>query len=82
MAKIKRERGDRDAWICACGNVPSGDGFYPCNAAGNEVEPVEGAWDGVLYVCNGCGRIIDQNTLEIIGRGVPPHKLEQAMAAN
>ena len=36
---------------------------------GNEVEPVAG-WDN-LYVCARCGRIINQDTLEVIGRN--PH---------
>ncbi len=78
MAKIKHERGNPEAWICKCGNTPCGDGFYACNADGREVEPVEGQWGGNLYVCNGCGLIIDFKTLEIVGQGVPPHLLDEA----
>jgi hypothetical protein len=63
---ITEEAGHRDAWICICGNMPHCDGFYPCDKTGNEVEPVTG-WSG-LYVCNGCGRIIKQDSLEVIGR--------------
>ena len=76
MAKIKHDSGDPDAWVCHCGNTPCGDGFYSCDRNGREVEPVEGQWDGCRYVCNGCGVIIDQATLEIVGQGIPPHKLE------
>jgi len=52
MEKITHERGDTEAWICVCGNTPSGAGFYPCDANGNEMEPTIGSgWTG-LYVCN------------------------------
>lgn len=63
---ITREAGNRDEWICACGNMPHDDGFFPCDGVGNEVEPVTG-WSG-LYDCNGCGRIIRQDSLTVIGR--------------
>jgi hypothetical protein len=65
---IKCEAGDRDAWVCICGNMPCDDGFYPCDKRGNEVEPVEGVWLDPIYVCHACGRIINQDTLEVIGR--------------
>ena len=64
---IKYEHRDKDAWVCVCGNTPTSDGFQPCDAAGNEVEPEKGIWNG-LYVCDRCGRIIRQKTLEVIGR--------------
>ena len=55
--------------ICLCGNYPAGDGFYPCLADGTEVEPVsEGPWEGRLYCCAQCGRIIDQDTCLVTGR--------------
>ncbi len=63
---ITLEAGNQDAWICVCGNEPQTDGFYPCDETGNEMEPVRG-WNG-LYVCHGCGRIIQQDSLEIIGQ--------------
>ena len=63
---ISLEAGERDAWICLCGNKPHYAGFYPCDAVGNEIEPAAG-WNG-LYVCDECGRIIRQDSLEIIGR--------------
>ena len=40
------------------------------------MEPTIGSgWSG-LYVCNCCGLIIDQKTREVVGQGIPPHKLE------
>ena len=75
MVKIKHEKGDPECWICKCGNTPSGDGFYACDEEGHEVEPVEGEWAGRLYICNSCGVIIDQETLEIVGLGIAPHKI-------
>jgi len=62
---ITHEPQDVDAWVCICGNMPSENGFYPCNIEGTEVEPDE-YWNGRLYVCNQCKRMIDQNTLEIV----------------
>ena len=67
---ITHEAGNEEAWICLCGNRPDSDGFYTCDEKGNEVEPVEGEWDEPLYVCNGCGRIVHQETLEVVGRRV------------
>ena len=64
--KISHEAGNDEAWICICGNTPVSDGFDTCNEHGNHMEPVEG-WEG-LYVCDRCGRIIRQETLEVIGR--------------
>ena len=64
--KISHEAGNPEAWICICKNRPDSAGFYPCDIQGNEMEPVKG-WIG-LYVCNNCGRIIEQDTLEVIGR--------------
>jgi hypothetical protein len=64
--RITHEAGNDEAWICICNNTPVSHGFYPCDMTGKEVEPVRG-WEG-LYVCNKCGRIIDQKTLEVVGR--------------
>lgn len=50
---IEDEHGDIE---CLCGNIPSSQGFFPCNENGEDVEPVSG-WNG-LYRCDGCGRII------------------------
>jgi len=66
--RIKTEPGVEDGWICLCGNTPADDGFYPCDENGNEMEPlVESIWKN-LYVCDSCGRIINQYTLEVVGR--------------
>ena len=65
---ITLEAGQRDAWICVCGNTPVSDGFFACDEAGNEMEPVSG-WKN-LYVCNRCGIIIQQDSLEVIGRNL------------
>jgi len=63
---IKNEEGNDEAWICLCGNRPHYDGFYPCDKESNEMEPIEG-W-GSLFVCARCGRIINQDTLEVMGQ--------------
>lgn len=66
IRKIKHERRNKDAWICVCGNIPEGSGFYPVNSKGQECEPTEKDWDTNNYKCGECGIIIDQDTLEII----------------
>jgi hypothetical protein len=72
---ISKEAGWEDAWICICGNTPPDGGFYPCDSEGNEMEPtIESDWDN-LYVCADCGRIINQDTLEVIGRNPHPKML-------
>lgn len=71
---ITHDPNDRDAWRCICGNEPTADGFYPSNQNGNEIEPVKG-WNE-LYVCVRCGRIIDQNTLRVVGRNPHPKLLD------
>jgi hypothetical protein len=69
---ITAEAEDRDAWHCMCKNTPTGGGFYPCDESGNEMEPNIGSdWKG-LYVCADCGRIINQDTLEVVGRNLHP----------
>lgn len=68
MERILHEAGNDEAWVCICRNTPSGSGFYPCDRAGREIEPTEAnAWSG-LYLCLDCGRIIDQKTLEVVGK--------------
>src|SRR6187551_3205516 len=51
-----------DWWICFCGNQPDRDGFSFCDRDGSEVEPTEEEWPEPLYICNRCGRIIEQGT--------------------
>ena len=55
---------------CLCRNIPSYDGFSACHSngavdddllLGNNSRPV-------FYLCERCGRIIEETTLEVIGR--------------
>ncbi|KND50518.1 MAG: hypothetical protein AB202_02610 [Parcubacteria bacterium C7867-007] len=51
-------------------------GFYPCDKNGDEMEPLIGSdWDG-LYVCADCGRIIKQDTREVVGINPNPKFLD------
>jgi ribosomal protein L37AE/L43A len=61
---------DGDDWIyCLCGNDPSGEGFAPCLEDGTIVEPtVDGPWKARLYLCERCGRIVDQVSLLVTGK--------------
>jgi hypothetical protein len=69
---ITHEAGNDEAWICICGNSPASDGFYSCDEDGNEVEPTHADWKTDWYVCARCGRMIDVDTLEIVGRNEHP----------
>lgn len=70
---ISHKPGYPEAWICICGNHPVADGFFPCDEKGNEVAP-DFDWKG-LYFCDNCGRIINQKTLEVIGRKLIPNSI-------
>ena len=72
---ITSEPGDKDAWHCICGNTPPNGGFYACDEQGNEVEPTEADWKTGNYVCADCGRIINPDTLEVVGRNPNPKLL-------
>jgi hypothetical protein len=52
---------------CVCGNIPESGGFTACDRQGNQIEP--GRYNGwaSLYICDDCGRIINENRLEVIG---------------
>ena len=63
---IGHEPGDKDAWVCRCGNTPSDWGFYPCNADGSVVEPTEVEWHDNLYKCDRCKCVIDPESLRIV----------------
>jgi hypothetical protein len=67
--QISNEVGNPEAWVCLCKNTPSDDGFYPCDEKGNEVEP-DHHWTTGNYVCNGCGRIINPESLKVVGRNI------------
>ena len=55
--------------VCLCGNEPAYDGFQPCLEEGTVVEPVAGgSWQGRLYLCLKCGRIVDQDSLLVTGK--------------
>ena len=69
---ITRENDSPEAWVCLCGNTPSADGFYPCDVQGNAVEPTPADWTTGCYVCAKCGRIINQTSLEVVGRKTVP----------
>ena len=69
---ITRGVGDDDWIYCLCGNNPAYDGLYPCLPDGTPVEPLaDGPWDEKLYVCAKCGRIVNQDTLEVTGQRDP-----------
>jgi hypothetical protein len=65
--RISHEPGNIEGWICICKNTPCGGGFYACDVNGNEVEP-DYRWTSGLYVCADCGRMINPDTLEVVGR--------------
>jgi hypothetical protein len=64
---LKHENQDRDAWICICKYTPTSGGFYPCNEKGFEIEPRIGNGWTYLFVCDACGRIINQDNFEVVG---------------
>ena len=78
---IRFEHGYPDAWLCICGNTPGKDGFFPCDTDGNEVEPTPADWRVGLYVCGGCGRMIDQKSLEVVDRAAKFRALSFGSAA-
>lgn len=49
-----------DHLTCECGNRGDLEGFYPCNAAGEYVEPTAELWPDPLYRCDKCGRLYRQ----------------------
>ena len=59
-----------DSWLCTCGNEPTMEGFFPCDETGRPVEPTYKEWTTGWYVCDSCGRIIDQETLHVVGHRV------------
>ena len=67
MEQIKLAEYDNESFICICGNEPCSEGFYPCDSTGKYIEPcIDEGWID-LYRCDRCGRIINQNTLKVIG---------------
>ena len=60
-----------EAWHCLCGNTASAAGFFPCDRQGNPVEPTPKEWTTDCYVCDQCGRIIQQVNRQVVGQRVP-----------
>lgn len=69
---ITHEPQDKDAWVCICGNMPSENGFYSCDASGaladGAMDESANGWDGKHYLCNQCKRVIDGDTLQIVAQ--------------
>lgn len=55
----------KNQWLCVCGNKSTTKGFYPSNAEGSYERDLWGR--GKFYACVQCGRMIDPQTLEIVG---------------
>ena len=72
-----RQPENEELLSCPCGNTPPEwhRGFVPCDKNGNEVEPTVGGWPNYWYVCTDCGRMIDETTLEVVGRNPHPKYL-------
>lgn len=52
---------------CLCGNATHLSGFDPCLSDGTLVEPIQGGpWDGKLYRCLACGRVIDIQESKVV----------------
>lgn len=66
--KYELRAASEDDWRCACQNVPSGEGFSPSTAEGWPIEPVEGEWDGVSWVCVACGAVYRIDTVLLEAR--------------
>jgi hypothetical protein len=64
------ERIVEDAWECLCGNTCADYGFSPCDALGHIAETAAEEETTNWRVCDKCGRIVDQRTLEIGGRRI------------
>jgi hypothetical protein len=69
---ITQDPDDVSAWVCICGNETGHAGFQPCDNAGIEIEPHLGSDWNDLYCCGQCDRIIDQNTLVVVGHNSNP----------
>ena len=56
-----------DEWLCLCGNTALDEGFFPCDAQGEVVEPTAEEWTTDCSVCERCGRIIRQSDRQVMG---------------
>jgi 2'-5' RNA ligase/GNAT superfamily N-acetyltransferase len=59
--------GPHDDLVCPCGNTTNGQGFYPCDSVGQDMGAHDSNWDGELYRCDRCGRIINARTRVVKG---------------
>lgn len=55
-------------WHCVCGNTEISDGFHPCNAVGEEIEPDEDWLE--LVVCGRCGEMYTHDGI-VYGKAHP-----------
>ena len=75
-------RGDEYHWECICENDTMGLGFQTCNDKGDYIEPTATSnWSG-LYACQSCGRIIDQDTREVIGQNISAYTYDDYLKEN
>jgi len=81
MLPVYQDEGDVDSIRCGCGNTPDREGFYPCDAAGNDLESpldtwngerwipeVATKWDGQHWKCDKCGLVFTNADIQIIPR--------------
>jgi hypothetical protein len=68
MIDVMHIGGTTDWFQCLCGNEPHSDGFFSCDSDGAIVSPsVTSGWNERTYVCGLCHRIIDGQTLQVLG---------------
>lgn len=56
--------GECDAWVCRCGNQAHLDGFYPCDAEGDEIDAPDSS---NLVFCGQCSVLINVETGQYVG---------------
>lgn len=70
MTAIRIVAMDED-FKCTCGNSSFGDGFYPCDEHGNEMQPLMSSTWAVHYLCNQCDQVyLDKMVQEDSGNNV------------
>ena len=70
----------KDPWlVCVCQNTAESDGFVTCSSSGAYCPPLPRKWDGIHLCCSRCGRIVNQNTLAIIGQRDPADLLKEVV---
>jgi hypothetical protein len=56
------------SWLCICKNEPEHEGFYPCDEKGNYTDDDPPPGTTAYFHCDRCGRIINADTLFVIGK--------------